>query len=66
MEEKTKKKVDELREIVKGMSIDMRLFSLTMRSLYAERAVGTAKKLPKSSENFYDSIATASWHFGAP
>ena len=41
MEEKTKKEVDELRENMKGMSVDMRLFSLTLRSLYAEKAVGT-------------------------
>ena len=54
MEEKTKKKVDELREIVKGMSIDMRLFSLTMRSLYAERAVGTDKEVAKEFRKLRD------------
>lgn len=40
MEEKTKKEVDELRENMKGMSVDMRLFSLTLKSVYAEKAVG--------------------------
>ena len=40
IEKKTKNQVDDLREKVKKMSVDMRIFSLTMRSLYADKAVG--------------------------
>ena len=54
MEKKTKKEVDELREIMKRMSVDMRLFSLTMRSLYAEKAVGTDEEVAKEFRKLRD------------
>ena len=54
MEEKTKKEVNELREILKSMSVDIRLFSLTMRSLYAEKAVGTEKEVAKEFRKLRD------------
>ena len=47
IERTTKHQVDELREGVKNMSVDMRMFSLTMRSLYAEKAVGTNENAAK-------------------
>ena len=42
IERKTQNDVVELREQLKSMSVDMRMFSLTMRSLYVEKAVGTS------------------------
>lgn len=45
IEQKTKSQVKELGGQLKEMSIDMRIFSLTMRSLYAEKAVGTNDEL---------------------
>ncbi|PFX11767.1 hypothetical protein AWC38_SpisGene24396 [Stylophora pistillata] len=54
MEKKTKKEVDELRQKVKGMSVDMRLFSLSMRSLYAEKAVGTDEEVAKEFRKLRD------------
>ena len=45
IEQKTRSQVKELGEQLKEMSIDMRIFSLTMRSLYAEKAVGTNDEL---------------------
>ena len=41
IEKKTQNDVTDLKQQLKGMSTDMRLFSLSMRSLYAEKAVGT-------------------------
>ena len=40
IEKKTKNQVDDLREKINKMSVDMRIFSLTMRTLYADKAVG--------------------------
>lgn len=54
MERKTKKEVDELRQEVKGMSVDMRMFSLSMRSLYAEKAVGTDEEVAKEFRKLRD------------
>ena len=54
MEKKTKKEVDELRGILKDMSGNMRLFSLTMRSLYAEKAVGTDEEVAKEFRKLRD------------
>lgn len=45
VEKKTEYKAKELGENIKEMSVDMRIFSLTMRSLYAEKAVGTNDEL---------------------
>lgn len=51
IEKKTQNDVVDLRENLKSMSVDMRMFSLSMRSLYIEKAVGTdtdaAKKFRK-------------------
>ena len=41
IEEKTKNDVADLRQQLNSMPTDMRIFSLCMRSLYAEKAVGT-------------------------
>ena len=41
IEKKTQNDVADLRQQLKSMSTDMRMFSLSMRSLYAEKAVGT-------------------------
>ena len=54
IEKKTKHQVDELREGVKNMSVDMRMFSLTMRSLYAEKAVGTDEEVAKQFRKLRD------------
>ena len=54
IERTTKHQVDELREGVKNMSVDMRLFSLTMRSLYAEKAVGTNENVAKKFRKLRD------------
>ena len=54
IEKKTKHQVDELREGVKNMSVDMRMFSLTMRSLYAEKAVGTDEEVAKEFRKLRD------------
>ena len=54
MERTTKHQVDELREGVKNMSVDMRMFSLTMRSLYAEKAVGTDEEVAKEFRKLRD------------
>ena len=45
IEKKTEYEVKELGENIRDMSVDMRIFSLTMRSLYAEKAVGTNDEL---------------------
>ena len=45
IEKKTEYEVKELGKSIKEMSVDMRMFSLTMRSLYAEKAVGTKTEL---------------------
>ena len=45
IEERTRNEVKNLGEQLKEMSVDMRIFSLTMRSLYAENAVGTDHEL---------------------
>ena len=54
IEKKSKNQVDELREGLKNMSVDMRLFSLTMRSLYAEKAVGTDEEVAKQFRKLRD------------
>ena len=54
IEKKTKNQVDDLREGVKGMSVDMRMFSLTMRSLYADKAVGTDEEVAKQFRKLRD------------
>lgn len=45
IEKKAQEGVMELREQLKSMPVDMRLFSLSMRSLYAENNVGSSSKL---------------------
>jgi len=45
--EKTRAEVKALGWKIKEMSVDMRIFSLTMKSLYAEKAVGTNVDLAK-------------------
>ena len=47
IEKKTEYEVKELGENIRDMSVDMRIFSLTMRSLYAEKAVGTNDELAR-------------------
>ena len=42
VEKKTQNEVVELREQLKSMSANLRMFSLSMRSLYVENAVGTS------------------------
>lgn len=55
IEKKTKYEVKNLGEQLKEMSVNMRLFSLAMRSLYVENAVGTndkrAEKFRKLRDN---------------
>ena len=41
IEKKTQEEVVDLRQNLKSMSVDMRMFSLAMRSLYVDKAVGT-------------------------
>lgn len=41
IEQKTNDEVKRLEELLKEMPVDMRLFSLTLRSLYVENSVGT-------------------------
>lgn len=45
IEKKAQEGVMELREQLKSMPVDMRLFSLSMRSLYAENNVGSSSEL---------------------
>ena len=47
IEKKTTAQVKDFGGQLKEMSTDMRIFSLTMRSLYAEKAVGTNGELAK-------------------
>ena len=54
IEKKTKNQVDDLLEGVEGMSVDMRTFSLTMRSLYADKAVGTDEEVAKQFRKLRD------------
>ena len=54
IEKKTEYEVKELGENIKDMSVDMRIFSLTMRSLYAEKAVGTKTELARRFRKLRD------------
>lgn len=54
IEKKTRSQVKELGGQLKEMSTDMRIFSLTMRSLYAEKAVGTDNKLARRFRELRD------------
>lgn len=54
IEKKTEHEVKELGESIKDMSVDMRMFSLTMRSLYAEKAVGTKTELARRFRKLRD------------
>ena len=47
IEEKTRDELKALGWKIKEMSADMRIFSLTMKSLYAKKAVGTNVHLAK-------------------
>ena len=42
IEKQTEISVEDLREQLKSMPVDMRIFSICMRSLYSDRAVGTS------------------------
>ena len=52
--QKTEREVKTLDENLKDMAKDMRLFSLTLRSLYAENAVGTSEELAKEFRRLRD------------
>ena len=54
IEKKTRSQVKELGGQLREMSIDMRVFSLTMRSLYAEKAVGTDHELAQRCRELRD------------
>ena len=54
IEKKTRSQVKELGGQLKEMSIDMRVFSLTMRSLYAGKAVGTDHQLARRFRELRD------------
>ena len=54
IEKKTRSQVKELGGQLKEMSTDMRIFSLTMRSLYAEKAVGTDHELARRFRKLRD------------
>jgi len=54
IEKKTRSQVKELGGQLKEMSTDMRIFSLTMRSLYAEKAVGTDHELARRFRELRD------------
>lgn len=54
IEKKTRSQVKELGWQLKEMSIDMRVFSLTMRSLYAGKAVGTDHQLARRFRELRD------------
>ena len=52
--QKTEKEVKTLEENIKDMAKDMRLFSLTLRSLYVQNAVGTNEELAKEFRRLRD------------
>ena len=54
IEEKTRAEVKALGWKIKEMSVDMRIVSLTMKSLYAEKAVGTNVDLAKMLRKLRD------------
>ncbi|KAJ7382628.1 hypothetical protein OS493_033684 [Desmophyllum pertusum] len=54
VEKKTQKDVVELREQLTSMSTDMRMFSLSMRSLYVQNAVGTSTEPAKKFRKLRD------------
>ena len=54
IEKNTRRQVKELGGQLREMSIDMRVFSLTMRSLYAEKAVGTDHELARRFRELRD------------
>ena len=54
IEKKTTAQVKELGGQLKEMSFNMRMFSLTMRSLYAEKAVGTNDELARQFRELRD------------
>jgi len=51
---KTQDDVVDLRENLKSMSVDMRMFSLSMRSLYVEKAVGTSTEAARKFRKLRD------------
>ena len=52
--QKTEREVKILKENLKDMAVDMRLFSLTLRSLYVQNAVGTNEKTAKEFRKLRD------------
>ena len=54
IEKMMENKVEELDASIRGMPKAMRIFSLTMRSLYADKAVGTNDELAKRFRNLRD------------
>ena len=57
MDDITKKTADDVKKLgekLKEMPIDMRIFSLTLRSLYAEKAVGTQHELAQKFRKLRD------------
>ena len=54
IEKTTRRQVKELGGQLREMSVDMRVFSLTMRSLYAEKAVGTDHELAQRCRELRD------------
>ena len=51
---KTEREVKALEEALKDMTVDMRLFSLTLRSLYVQNAVGTNEEPAKEFRRLRD------------
>ena len=51
---KTEREVKTLEETLKGMTVDMRLFSLTLRSLYVQNAIGTNEEPAKEFRKLRD------------
>ena len=51
---KTEREVKTLEETLKDMTVDMRLFSLTLRSLYVQNAVGTNEEPAKEFRRLRD------------
>lgn len=52
--QKTEREVKALEENLKDMALDMRLFSLTLRSLYVQNAVGTKEKAAREFRKLRD------------
>ena len=52
--QKTEREVKTLEENLKDMAVDMRIFSLTLRSLYVQNAVGTNEKTAREFRKLRD------------